>query len=225
MKTRIYFGDSNEIGVRRLRMLLAVVLYALISLFSGTAAAQVITFTPPDPGPPYYAVLEPGFVPHTDDWAAVIFLRETSCVPAGFNLLNVVNIPAVFSCGLDVEGHAIWKNGPPPVDFVPIQTVLHGTGNVQIWFVSWSEMESALADNVLTITELSALPSLRVGSASFFKLTQQPGPYRPQGPGNGKIELNATGTLEDGRGFSVQMREMGVDQQSTFKSMKISFGH
>jgi len=215
--------NSNK-GTRNTRvLLLAVVLGGLFGMFSGTAGAQVITFTPPDPGPPYYAVLEPGFVPHTADWAAVVFLRETSCVPAGFNLLNVENIPAVFGCELNVEGHAIWKNGPPPIDFVPIQTILRGTGDVQLWFVRWSEMESALADDVLTVAELSALPSLQVGSASFFKLTQQPGVNRPQGPGNGKIELNAKGTLEDGRGFSVQMREMGVDQQSTFRSMKIEF--
>jgi len=194
-----------------------------LSIFAVSAPAQVITFTPPDPGPPIYAILEPGFVPHTDEWAAVVFVRDTACVPAGFNLLNVVNIPAAFGCTLNVEGHAIWKNGPPPIDPAPIQTVLFGTGSVPVWFVSWAEMQTALSDGVLTVSELSSLPSLQIGSASFFKETQHPGTLRPQGAGNGKIEINAAGTLEDGRTFQFQMREMGVDQESTFRHIKIDF--
>lgn len=50
---------------------------------------------------------------------------------------------------------------------------LHGLGAVPVWFVSWPEMQAALADDVLTV--LLSLPSLRIGSASFFKETQHPG--------------------------------------------------
>ena len=195
---------------------------SIISFFAQASNSQVITFTPPDPGPPFYTVIEPGFVPHTDEWAAIIFVRQTSCVPPGFNLLTVVNIPAVFGCTLNVEGHAIWRNGPPPIDFVPMQIVLHGTGEVPVWFVSWSELQDAMDDGVLTVAELSGLPSRLVGSASYFKEVQQPGSFRPQGPGNGKIELNATGLLDDGRQFSIEMREMGVNQESRFRHIKIS---
>lgn len=204
------------------RVLRGLLLGVIVLLAAQSSLGQVITFTPPDPGPPFYTVLEPGFVPHTDEWAAIFFVRQTSCVPPGFNLLTVVNIPAVFGCSLTVEGHAIWRNAPPPVDSVPMQVVLHGTGEVPVWFVSWPELQDAMDDGVLTTTELSALPSRLVGSASFFKEVQQPGPYRPQGPGNGKIELNASGTLTDGRGFSVQMREMGKDGESIQRSTKIS---
>src|SRR5262245_20667951 len=85
-----------------------LLLTMLLACFVPAAYSQVITFTPPDPGPPFYTVLEPGFVPHTEEWAAIIFVRETGCVPPGFNLITVVNIPAVFGCPLTVEGHAIW---------------------------------------------------------------------------------------------------------------------
>jgi hypothetical protein len=117
----------------------------------------------------------------------------------------------------------IYKNAPPPVDSAPIQSNLHGLGAVPIWFVSWPELQAALADNVLTVPELLSLPSLRIGFASFFKETQHPGAERPQGIGNGKIEITAHGTLTDGRTFQFQVREMGVDQQSVLRHIKIEF--
>ncbi|MFY9610944.1 MAG: hypothetical protein WAU45_20325 [Blastocatellia bacterium] len=217
---------SSKKGVRILadsKIFRAFLISGVFALLAASVQAQIITFTPPDPGPPLYAILEPTFVPHTDDWAAVAFVRAPSCVPPGFNLLNVVNVPAAFGCMLTVQGHAIWKNAPPPVDEAPIQVNLLGLGAVPVWFVSWTEMQAALADNVLTVPELSSLPSLRIGSASFFKETQHPGPERPQGPGNGKIEINARGTLSDGRTFILQVREMGVDQESTIRHIRIEF--
>jgi hypothetical protein len=69
-------------------------------------------------------------------------------------------------------------------------------------------------------TEIAALLSLLMGFLSFFKETQQPGANRPHGPGNGKIELNATGTLTSAR-LLVLMREMGIDQESTFRHIRI----
>jgi adenosylmethionine-8-amino-7-oxononanoate aminotransferase len=68
-------------------------------------------------------------------------------------------------------------------------------------------MQAALADDVLTVPELLSLSSLRIGSANFFKETQHPGNERPQGPGNGKIEMTAHGTLTDGRTFQFQVRD------------------
>jgi len=44
---------------------------------------------------------------------------------------------------------------------------------------------------------------------------------RPQGAGNGKIEINALGTLMDGRTFQFQIREMGVKQQSVVRHVRI----
>ena len=49
---------------------------------------------------------------------------------------------------------------------------LHGRGAVPVWFVKWPELRDAVADGVLTITELDALPSHITGLASFS--TQKP---------------------------------------------------
>ncbi|MGI8733709.1 MAG: hypothetical protein ACR2LM_10470 [Pyrinomonadaceae bacterium] len=75
----------------------------------------------------------------------------------------------------------------------------------------------------MTVPELLSLPSLQIGSASFFKETQHPGNERPQGAGNGKIEITAHGTLTDGRTFQFQIREMGVNQQSVVRHVRIEF--
>ncbi len=193
-------------------------------LLTATAHAQLrVTVPEEDPGPPFYSSLERIFVPHTDEWAAIAFLRQPGCVPDDFNLLDLIDVPAAFGCPLTVQGHLIYKNAPPPVDGAPIQANLHGLGAVPVWFVSWQDMLSALGDDVLTVPELLSLPSLQIGSASFYKETQHPGHERPQGAGNGKIEINALGTLMDGRTFQFQIREMGVKQQSVVRHVRIEF--
>jgi len=184
-------------------------------------ASLTFQFPAEDPGPPYYALIERTFLPHTDEWVPIIFVRSPACVPAGFNLLIQIAVPQAFGCGSRVEGHVTYKNAPPPVDRAPWQVLMHGTGAVPVWFVSWSALQAAIADGGLTIVELAAMPSLLRGTASSFQMTQQPGPMRPQGEGNGKIEFVARGSLEDGRSFSVQMREMGVNQESVLRHIAI----
>jgi hypothetical protein len=219
---------KGEKIMRTRRLIMSLLLTALLG---ATANAQIRVRIPEDdPGPPFYAVIErsslnfpPVFVPHTDEWAAIVFERQPGCVPDGFNLLDFFDVPAAFGCPLTVQGHAIFKNAPPPVDQAPIQVNLHGLGAVPIWFVSWPELQVALADDVLTVPELLSLPSLQIGSASFFKETQHPGAERPQGPGNGKIEITAYGTLTDGRTFQFQVREMGVEGVSVLRHITIEF--
>jgi hypothetical protein len=203
------------------RFLMTLLTTALLA--TGAHAQVRVNVPEEDPGPPFYASLERVFVPHTDDWAAITFLRQPGCVPDSFNLLDLFDVPAAFGCPLTVQGHLIYKNAPPPVDSAPIQANLHGLGAVPIWFVSWPEMQAALADDVLTVPELLSLPSLQIGSASFFKETQHPGNERPQGLGNGKIEMTAHGTLTDGRTFQFQIREMGVEGESVVRNVKIEF--
>jgi hypothetical protein len=191
------------------------------SAIVGPSAAITVKFPAEDPGPPYYAVLERLFIPHTDAWAAIVFVRDPACISAGFNLLNQIAVPAAFGCPAKVEGHATFKNAPPPIDPVPAHVLMHGTGAVPVWFVPWSVLEATLADDMLTIPELLALPSLVKGTATVFQFTQHPGLLRPQGFGNGKIEMVARGALEDGRPFFLQLREMGVEGESVLRHVAI----
>jgi len=94
---------------------------------------------------------------------------------------------------------------------------------VPIWFVRWPELQAAIADDELTIGELLSSPSLLMGSASFFEYVNQIGVLRPQGEDSGKIEASASGVLTDGRDFQFSVREMGVDQISTLRHIKIQF--
>lgn len=200
--------------------------------------ANVRTAVPSEnPGPPSYSQIQraigpdPFFIPHTDEWAAIPFLRNTACIPTDFNLLDSADFtpafpggpPRPFVCPLTVEGFALWRNGPPPIDFVPIFSELHGTGSVPVWFVHWSELLAETDDDSLTVAELLSMSSLQIGFASLYQDTALPGVNRPQGTGNGKIEINAFGTLLDGRSFQVSVREMGVDGISLLRHARIEF--
>ncbi len=125
----------------------AAVAGALGSADAGTAAVRQAI---PDEqaGPPFYARIDAHGVIHTEEWAAIPFYRDPSCVPADFNLLDFFDAPRAFSCALTVEGFVLWKNGPPPVDFAPTQSVLRDDGPVPVWLVSWPELEAAVADGV-----------------------------------------------------------------------------
>lgn len=190
-----------------------------------------------DPGPPAYSQVqrtagpEQFFIPHTDQWAAIPFLRETACIPADFDLLDFADFtpawpggpPRPFLCALTVEGFAIYKNGPPPVDQAPILSQFREVSEVPIWFAAWPELHAAASDGDLTVPELLALPSLRFGYADFYRETVQPGVERPQGPGNGRIEINASGQLMDGTGFRLHVREHGDDGTSVLRHVRIEF--
>jgi len=198
---------------------------AMVCLEAPLQAAVRLAIPSQDPGPPFYAsIARPpgGQIFQNVEWAAIPFLRATSCVATDSNLLDAFD-PRAFGCRLTVHGFAIYKNGPFPIDPVPLYALLMGDGSVPIWFVRWSELRTAIADGELTIGELAALPSLLVGSASFFEYVNQIGVLRPQGEGNGKIEIASSGMLDDGRDFQFSVREMGVDQTSTLRHVRIEF--
>ncbi len=189
-------------------------------------AAVRTTFPGQNPGPPVYAFLAGppfGEIFRDGDWVAIPFVRDPGCIPPGFNLLDSADIPGAFGCALTVDGFAIWKNGPPPIDPVPIFAHYSGLGSVPVWFVRWTELQAAIGGGLLTIGDLKALPSLIVGSADIFEAVEQPGLLRPQGLGNGKIEIGAHGMLSDGRSFIFTSREMGIDQVSKQRHTEIAF--
>lgn len=193
-------------------------LVALVAAFTGmvsTAPQSLAAVRQEIPeeqaGPPYYARIDSEAL-HTEEWAVVPFYRDPECVPDSFNLLNLFDVPGAFSCPLTVEGFVIWENGPPPQDQAPIHQELRESGPVPMWFVSWPELEAAMADGVLTIVELEALPSLQVGYGDFFHETLHP----VQGAQRGHIQMTARGTLEDGRTFQVHVTSTeGSEEQGT----------
>jgi hypothetical protein len=139
----------------------------------------------------------------TDNWVAVAFYREPGCVRAGFNLLNFfdfANIPAIFGCPLTVHGLEIWKNGTAS-DPGPMQSKLFGNGAVPVWFVSVSDFKAALPG--ITKDELSLMPSLRKGYATFFEETLHPAGAARQT----MLHISSYGWLEDGAYFQYQATE------------------
>lgn len=131
-----------------------------------------------------------------------MFYRAPSCVPPSFNLLNFFH-PAAFGCESFVRGFEIWRNGPWAGDAAPLQQRLDNTGPLPVWFVAWSVLEAAIADDRLTIGELASLPSLLVGHATRFRETLHP--Y--QGAQQTMISIVASGVLENGHTFIYQATE------------------
>jgi hypothetical protein len=178
----------------------------LVLLALGAANAQgVVNFPEEDPGPPYYARIRSGFVVHTDQHAAIVFYRQPSCVPPGFNLLNLFNPPAAFSCTLTVEGFEVFDPGPRPPGTVPKQVKTFGLGTVPVWFVSWAELQTAMADGVLTVSELLALPSLQVVLAGSFRETLHPSGASQQP----ELTMVASGVTSTGQTFFLQVAANG----------------
>lgn len=165
-------------------------------------------------GGPFYARLESYLIHNDGEWAAIAFYRSPACVPIDFNLLAFFD-PAALDCPSFVAGFEIWKNGPSAGDQSPIQSELKATSPMPIWFVSWTELQAAIADDVLTIEELAALPSLLVGTATSFTETLHPSQAAQQT----KTTIVASGFLEDGRNFTYQATET----HDTLRHVKIEF--
>lgn len=202
-------------------LLLAAGAVALVSLCA-LANVRLEFPTADNPGPPFYAQISnvPPFgeeIYHTEEWAAIPFYRDPRCVPPQFNLLDMFDPPTAFGCPLSIQGFEIWPV-PPPDGAGPTQGKYWGLGAVPVFFVRWPELQVAAADRMLTMTELLALPSLRVGSASFFSME-----LHPSGAANvPHIEISARGVLPaEGRQFHFQVA--GGDQSALVKHVKIVF--
>jgi hypothetical protein len=205
------------------RKFIAVLTVAL--LCGAVAAEAAIRIEVPEQGPgiPAYARIngEPlsirPWVVQDGTWAAIAFYRLPECVPRDFNLLSFFDIPRAFRCPLTVRGFEIWKNGLPPVDFAPIQSELRGLGAVPIWFVKWNELQAAIADGTLTVSELWTIPSLRVGSAGFFQESLHP---LGAPAARGSLQIVAHGLLSNGAAFQL---EVASPDQDSISIVKISF--
>lgn len=107
--------------------------------------------------------------------------------------------PGAFGCALTIRGFEIWQ-APPPEGSAPRALKAHQIEAVPIYFVSIPDIETAITDGVLTISELDVLPSLRIGQATAFSIEVHPSlPYGTPG-----IEVSAHGVLQGGGDFYFQ---------------------
>ena len=118
---------------------------------------------------------------------------------------------------MHIEGFLLWRSLDDPY---AAEILLHGTGAVPTWFVRRPELQGAIADGVLTIGELAALPSLLTGSASFFLESIRNDIVQQRG---GNEALVASGTLSDGRSFQVKLTEKFREGEHLFPHVRIEF--
>jgi len=175
-----------------------------------TSGLERSSFPSDNPGPPYYARLEPTLLYTADGWAVVPFYRDPTCIPPGFNLLSFFDVPAAFGCTLQVEGFNLSRRSAPPGPPWMIET--RGTGAVPFWFIPEDEVLSAMGDGFLTIVELAGLPGLMEGSATRFEEVLQPiGGSQPVP----KLVLTASGTLASGGWFEYHVTAFSSQIQAT----------
>ena len=175
-----------------------------------------------DPGPPFYARTDhaPPFVFNDGEWAAIVFYRDPSCVPAYFNLVQFFDPPVAFGCTPTTQGYSLWKEA---LTGAPKIAKTNGAGAVPVWFVPVEEVNQVTQDGDLTIDELEGLDGLLIGYADQFDETLQPHPLPPELGGGGhpnpKLVLDAKGQLEDGRQFSLHITQV----QDEVKAIQIQF--
>lgn len=165
-----------------------------------------LDFPSESPGVPAYARLElliPDFdVPGNDDWAAIVFYRDPDCIPLNFDLGLFFHPPrpdgpGAFGCRLLVEGHEHWVNGPGE-DMAPVYVhSRNAVPDLPVWFVDREELDELLAEGMVFIDQIEALPSLIRGHAWWFEESLQPNGSAP----DPAISLSARGRLETGGRF------------------------
>jgi len=166
---------------------------------------------------PVYARISSAELYHTDDWAVIVFyppasVRAGRVQPARYVRfrecvrLHTADDRRVHPLGTRDRG---WRCA-----------IAHSTsrpGAVPVWFVSWPELQTAVADGYLTVGELDGLPSHVAGFASHYQESLHVG-----GVSNvGKIEFTAAGVLEDGRSFQVEA--MARDEVGRYMNVLITF--
>jgi hypothetical protein len=183
-----------------------------------------LEFPSQSPGVPAYARLEllvPNFdVPNNRRWAAIVFYRDPACVPPDFDLGQFFHLPGpeglgAFACPLLVEGHEIWQIGPD-TDLAPIYVrTRNAVPDLPVWFVAWNELRPILESGQVFIGDITGLPSLVRGSASWYEEALYPN-GAAEIPG---ITLRSEGTFEDGGAFSLKWHfvNQGAEDEVTIR--------
>jgi hypothetical protein len=85
-----------------------------------------------------------------------------------------------------------------------------GRGAVPVWFFASPDIDAAMSDGVVTIGELEAIPSRRVGSAATYTELLHPSQSNAQP----LIQFSAAGTLNDGDSFTVDVSQGAPDVEN-----------
>lgn len=205
---------------RRFSFALAAAVVVVVPVLLVAESPIKLRFPEEDPGGPVYARVERPFLLHTDQYAAIIFYRDPGCVPEDFNLMDNVDLEGfpvnarAFQCPLTMNGFQIWTTYPFPGP--PNLVLTSGAGAVPVWFVAWTELRGALADDVLTIGELRSLPSVQQGFANHYQEVL----HLTAAAQTDSINLTAAGAMGDGRSFIVTY----VFRNGTVKNVQIRLG-
>lgn len=201
----MFTATSSRSKLLPTRRLLGSALFACISMVGVVQAELRLEIPAQTFGPPFYARIEfasvdPALVPNNGEWAAVVLYRQLSCIPPSFNLLQVFDVPRAFSCPLnDMGGYEVYRNAPG-VDPAPTWSRLIGRSNVPVLFVRHTEFVAAVADGVLTLPELRALPSAKMGNATQFNELLRPS----QSNATPLLHITAQGRFADNSGFRLR---------------------
>jgi hypothetical protein len=220
----------NNLGAVWMAVLIGL---AVVSPPAFAANPVILTSPTETPGQFTYAFVNP--FANDGQWVAIDFHRDPECGPiAGFNLLLFVDFPNAFACPLTVDVKEWWSaedlavaggpwGSPPgsPGFRTPSQARWSGKGAVAIYFVDLEELLDAIADGVLTVSELQSLPSLMIGHATKYQFIQLNSSGANSHPTNrtGHTQTVAQGLLEDGRSFQFHLTTAGNE----IRSLKIDF--
>jgi len=182
----------------------AAAVLAVVATGGPTAASAVVQTNDGGNVPFYSRITNIGDqIFHDAHLVAIPFYRPPGCIRGDFDLLTFFDFPGpsgpgAFGCNdPTTAGVNVWENGPG-VDPAPTLAVTYGLGAVPVWFVDWSSLANAVADDTLPMDELRSLPRFE-GSASSFQQV-----LRPHGTNDVPMTaFVARGALTDGRSFSV----------------------
>jgi hypothetical protein len=161
-----------------------------------------VDFPGEDPGAPLYlrlATLKQQFF-ISGEWLIIPFYRDPGCVRNDFNLLQLFDVPAAFSCTLLIKGYYITEKDAGPATFPKI--VQSSGSAIPFWLVKWSDFQSIAADDVVTIEDLRQLNPV-MGTATKFTET-----LRPRIDDH-FVQISASGMLTDGRSFDFHVTHTG----------------
>jgi hypothetical protein len=163
-------------------------------------------------GAPFYARFGEDEFFSDGEKVVIIFYRQPDCIPADFNMNEFFHFPGeespgAFACAPPtITSVETWQKSPE-TDPAPLVAETTGLGAVPVWFFAAAEVETAMADGVVTIDELAALPSRQVGTASTYTELLHPS----QSNETSLVQFAAEGSLEDGADFSVDVSQGDPD--------------